>query len=257
MKVFRGHFGLALLLMVFLSMGCNSTKKATGGMDKEEATLDRLYREIGKRQIDVEWLDSRARVSFEDEYTRVQATAVIRMCKDSAIWASIRKFGFEVARVLIHPDSIYVMDRINNEYMTKPISAIKEYVDIPANFGILQNLLLGNLVVLGNRPELTKEASKYRLKVDEPEYKSEYYIDEDYHLERMDVLDVRSNTDVEIVFTDYKTYEDNKNFSYLRSLKIENQDQGLVQLGVSFSKVDFNIPKKLDFEIPKKYSKVD
>ena len=249
---------LLFSLLILLVNSCGSGKKLNNGEDLEKKRLEDIYRKIGERQLDSEWMDARAKIKYEDSDMQVGATAYIRVKKDSIIWVSVRKLGFEVARVLIQPDSIFVMDRLNNEYMKKHISAIKDYVELPANFQIIQALVYGNTVFFSaQRPFLEVVERNYKLSLNTPEMKSNYLIDEDFLLKSVDLLETRSGQSFAIQFDEYQLEEGNKNFSYLRSFEMDNPASGKASLDVRFSKVEFNIPKNISFEIPDKYTKMD
>jgi hypothetical protein len=70
--------------------------------------------------------------------------ANIRMKKDSAIWVSISPaLGIEAVRVLLRPDSIFMIDRIHKKGFAKPYSHLKT-LGIPFDFISLQAAIVGN-----------------------------------------------------------------------------------------------------------------
>ncbi len=245
-------------MLIWSLSACSGSRKVKKVEDLEAKKLEEVYRTLGERQLESEWMDARARIKYEDDAFQVGATAQIRVKKDSIIWVSVRKIGFEVARVLIQPDSVFVVDRVNNEYMKKPLSAIKEYIDLPANFQVIQSLVYGNPVFFSqSRPKLEVVDRNYKLSINTPEMRSQYFIDEDFLLKSLDVLEVRSGQNLVIQFDDYQIENDNQNFSYIRMFKMESPSSGQATLDVKFSKVEFNIPKNISFEIPDKYTRMD
>ncbi len=254
-------YGIAILwaiLLVFLVSSCGSGRKLNKEENLEKKKLEEIYRKIGERQLSSEWMDARARIKYEDSDMQVGATAYIRVKKDSVIWVSVRKLGFEVARVLVQQDSVFVLDRLNNEYMKKPISAIKEYIELPANFQMIQALVYGHPVFFSaQRPSVVIEDRNYKLSVNTTDLKSQYLIDEDFLLKSVDLLEIRTGQSFAVQFDDYQIEEGNQNFSYIRLFKMNSPASGQASLDVKFSKVEFNVPKNISFEIPDKYTKVD
>ncbi len=245
-------------LILWSITGCSAGRKAGKAEDMEAKKLEDIFRKLAERQLQSDWMDARARIKYEDEAYQVGAMAQIRVKKDSAIWVSVRKLGFEVARVLIQPDSVFVVDRVNNEYMKKPLNAIKEFIDLPANFQVIQSLVYGNPVFFSQtRPRLEIMDRSYKLSVNTPEMKSQYLIDEDFLLKSLDVQEVRSGQNLLIQFEDYQIENGNQNFSYIRMFKIDSPASGKATLDVRFSKVEFNIPKNISFDIPDKYTRMD
>lgn len=93
------------------------------------------------------WMEGRCQIQVESESMNLNGQAIIRVRKDSAIWLSVRKLGFEAGRALIVKDSFYYLDRLNNNFQSFPISYIREKYQLPGDFFYLQALLLGNAPV--------------------------------------------------------------------------------------------------------------
>lgn len=249
---------IALLSLSIMMVSCSGAKKAAKEADLKKRELDELFRKMGQAQVAADWMDSKARLRYADEDMKIGLTASIRVQKDSAIWASVRKFGFEVARVLINPDSVYVLDRVNNEYMAKELIDIRDYIDLPADFGLLQSLVMGDLVLFGSRkPELKVVDNEFILSTNQPNLKSKYIVDRDFRLRMIEVDDIRANQMFEINYDDYQKVNGDKNFSYIRNLSLKEQTVVKAELEVRFSRVEFNIPKDISFEIPDKYTRRD
>ncbi len=70
----------------------------------------------------------------------------IRWKKGEKIWMSMSIIGIEGARVVITRDSIKIMDKLNERYILKPISYIKEKTFIDLSFTDIEQLLLGQLI---------------------------------------------------------------------------------------------------------------
>src|SRR5690606_36685661 len=60
--------------------------------------------------------------------------------------------GIEVARVLITPDRIQIINRIQNEYIDKPFDYIYRYTSQEMGFNEIEDLLVGNMLSLGFAP---------------------------------------------------------------------------------------------------------
>lgn len=69
----------------------------------------------------------------------------IRMRNNEAIWVSVTAIaGLEVARVYITPDTVKILNRLDNIYIQKPFSYIYEFTNERITFQTLQSVLLGN-----------------------------------------------------------------------------------------------------------------
>jgi hypothetical protein len=71
----------------------------------------------------------------------------IRVEHNKRIWVSVSitaLLTFEVARVLITPDSLFVVNKVESKYLRKPFSYIYTYASKQINYKMLEALLVGN-----------------------------------------------------------------------------------------------------------------
>ena len=138
---------LIIAQIVLVGMSCNTNKQATTVVEPEEVplTAEDYLQDIVESQLQADWLDASAKLSYDDGSMAVGATATIKMQKDEVIWMSVKKFGFEIARAMITPDSLFILDRFNKEYAAEPIAYIAEKYNLPGDITTLQQILLGNL----------------------------------------------------------------------------------------------------------------
>jgi hypothetical protein len=150
-----GLFAFAILATIILGTGgCASAKKAGGTVPKRDLKIERATKSVQTR-YEFEWFDGKAKIDIDTEDLKVGLTATFRMQKDSMIWVALSKFGLEMARILITPDSAYVIDRLNREYYAEPVAEYLDKYHIPFGFGQLQDVILGLPVVI--------DGSKYKL----------------------------------------------------------------------------------------------
>jgi len=88
---------------------------------------------------------SKAVLSINDKSNDVNMN--FRIKNNEVIWVSVTALaGLEVARALITPDSVKILNRIDNVYIKKPFSYIYEFTNEQINFRTLQSILVGNTV---------------------------------------------------------------------------------------------------------------
>jgi hypothetical protein len=74
-------------------------------------------------------------------------TLNIRIKSDQKIWVSITAIaGIEVARALITPDSILLINRLQSLYVKQPFSYIYKSAGDKVNYKTLESLLIGNFI---------------------------------------------------------------------------------------------------------------
>ena len=217
-----------------------------------------LMKHLLSNQVSADWFGAKAKITYQDEYMRESFTGYIRMKKDSAIWMSFKKFSIEGARALITPDSIFVIDRINNQYLAKPFSYVQQEYRLPVGFQGLQAMLLGNPVFFSSETEASVDADRYLLSQKTDHLKAKYWIDAvKYLLLEFFVNDFRNNRELTYIASDYQQLPDKQKFSYFRRFNLKSKDLGTLQVDIDFSKVEINVPQQMSFSVPSSCEMVD
>lgn len=208
--------------------------------------------------VDANWLGARAKISYDDEYGGETFSANIRLRKDSVIWMNFKKFSIEGARVLITPDSIFVIDRINGQYIAKPFSYAQQEYSLPVGFQGLQAMLLGNPVFFSKETEAGVDSTRYTLSQKTENLQTKYWLESpDMLLRRFLIDDFRNKRTMDVASSDYRQLDDKQLFSHVRSLNLKSSDLGKMNVTIEFSKVEVNVPQEMKFEVPDGYKKVD
>lgn len=150
-------FVLFLLMIVLLPSACHRTKTITKSPSpiKQEvlttappvdAKADALLKQLKNNELPFSELALKLKTKVSSPDLNQSFTTNIRWKKHEKIWMSMSIIGIEGARVLITKDSIKIMDKINNRYILKPLSYIKEKTLVDLSFTDIENLLLGQLV---------------------------------------------------------------------------------------------------------------
>lgn len=161
-----------LITVVFLLVGCRTVKQAaqtttivvadtvqvlpaTPLVIPKKSLFDSvsyknlLFNEISNNKIVFTTFSAKAKVDFAIDNTSDNATAFVRIKKDSLIWVSLRgALGIEGARVLITPDSLIVFNTLKKELTRRSIGFLQELSKLPFDFYTLQDVLIGNPVYL-------------------------------------------------------------------------------------------------------------
>lgn len=259
LPVFRSFLGAFIVLTLVLSSGCNTNKKVT-----ETAVIDRplgpadYISVFAQNQVQAEWLNGSARLSFDDGDMSIGGTATIKMQKGKAIWMSVKKFGFEVARAMVTPDSLFILDRFNKEYAAEPISYISERFKLPADLAMLQQILLGNPVFLTQyTPKSSTEENILRWSAEDEDARNDFwFLLPDYQLDRMEVQQGGSARSLAIQLLNYQDAGTNRDFSYLRKIAVNSRETGKAEIEIEFTQVELNVPTNIDFSVPPRYERM-
>lgn len=238
-------------------MSCKSKKQLLDSPNLQPRTAEFLQQQIAQQQLKAEWLTGKMKVSFDNNGQQQKAFSTLKMRKDSLIWLNIKKLGIEGARVQITPDSVYLIDRINAQYMVKGLSFITEKFNLPTNFSMLQNFLLGNAVFFTRNLTATNDQVNYQLLGENEKLTTQYWLNGiSYQLTKMYVTDKKERR-LTAQFSNYQPLADQQQFAYFRNIDVDSADLGKVNVQFDFTEVVINEPTTIRFSIPDHYERVD
>ncbi len=250
----------SILIMALLFSACKakkevSTTTTTNTVERNSTAF--LVEQINKHKIDAEWLSAKARIVPDGFGIGVSLSANIRVHKDEAIWMNVSKIGLEAGRALIRPDSVFIIDRLNGMYYERPISYVESEFNLPADFTLLQEMILGNAVLLDEKNIKSKKLTdRHILSGTNADYQTEYRLGNvSYQLEEMSVNDETNQRNFFIDFDEYKTIDDNINFSHRRHIELNSEETGAGTILINFSKVEINVPKSMPFSVSPRYER--
>jgi len=128
----RGAIGIVwVAAMLSLASACSSRKHLTPAAPPE-ATY--------------EWLTAKMTMDLTAPGTEFNdITGTLRMRRDSTIWISASAFlGVESLRALITPDSVVVVNRMDQTYLAEPLAEVAARYRWPASFQETQAMMLGD-----------------------------------------------------------------------------------------------------------------
>lgn len=133
---------LWLLPAILISFsGCKSLRDLTSGNSGWKAIEKRALEE--QMDFSAVTLSGKAKLNYpEGGFNNLGASYRISIIQDSVIMIRVIKL-IEAARILITQDSIYVQNRINNQLIVCDFGLAEDAIGLPADFGLIQDLLLG------------------------------------------------------------------------------------------------------------------
>lgn len=143
-----------IIIFLFAAASCKSKKLVVvnrptakdSTVVKPVDVTDKLNA-IRSKQVTFNTFSGKAKTKLAINGDANDVTLNIRINRDQKIWISITAIaGIEVARALITPDSIQVINRFQSIYLKKPFSYVYRYAGKQVNFRTLQSLILGNAI---------------------------------------------------------------------------------------------------------------
>lgn len=247
-----------LLGLVLLTISCKSKKQLVNNNQLKPQTAEFLQQQLAQQQVKADWLTGKMKVSFDNNGQQQKAFSTLKMRKDSVIWMNVKKLGIEGARVQITPDSVYLIDRINGQYSVKGLDFITKKFNLPANFSMLQNFLLGNPVFFTRDLTAANDDLNYQLLGETERLTTQYWLNSiAYQLTKMYVVDKKDNRKLIAQFSDYRSLNEKQQFAYFRDIDVDSTEMGKVKVQFEFTEVKLDEPTTIRFSIPDHYERVD
>ena len=274
-KWFKIIFGLIFL---YLLNGCHSTKKLQTAIQRKDTVsvnmvnanvnlsdsnlntknpAIRILDSINKNKIDFKTFSAKAKVQYEDHNGKQpDFIAFIRLEKDSLLWISISStfLGIEAFRLYITPDTIIILNKLDKVVEYHPFSYVESIAQIPLNFSLLQDILVGNPVYVGDSIVSYRQTENRILIGTVGEYfKNLMTITPgNYDVERikLDDIDLSKNRTAGLL---YGNYEKNPNFDFSTYREINVSEKSKVDIRISFKQYEFNKDLSFPFAIPRNY----
>lgn len=143
--------------MIFLLFGCKAKKQLVRVNNpviadsvfvaKPDNNRTEKLAAIQSTQINFNTFSGKARTHLEIDDKGYDVTMNIRIQKNKQIWVSITAIaGIEVARAVITPDSIKIINKVQSVYLKKPFSYVYQYTGKQISYKTVEAIVIGNAV---------------------------------------------------------------------------------------------------------------
>jgi hypothetical protein len=148
----KPNFLLYLIIPLFFSQSCRVKKQMAIIEEPKEvsrvATENSgkvLFNQVILNKNTSEAISYIAEVDYKDAKQSASLNIEVAAKRNQYIYLNAKAFGLvNVARVMIQPDSIRILDLINRKYISASYRFMQSYSNAPMGFEQLQNLAFGN-----------------------------------------------------------------------------------------------------------------
>lgn len=249
---------VALCVLLATVFSC-ATKKRLPRSGTDERRVSRAERlrvidGITRHQLHFNTFSGRAKSRIAINKDNYDVTTNVRLVRDSAIWISVTALmGIEAGRVLITPDSVKIINRLQSEYVSQPFAYIHRFTTHKLDFSGLQQLLVGNTLnnIVDGDAEVTAFDEGYSLRGETNELQYTMQVDSNYRTLQVLLDDTSYNQRMETLYTNYREV-DQQAFPFDLHMALAATDFKLTA-EVVYSRVTFNEPQEMPFSIPQRY----
>lgn len=153
----------SVLTLLFIGTGCSSKKKMTKATLRE-FTASHLIKEVQENEFDFDSFQAKMNLKIETADKSFSTKGQLRMQKDSIIWTSISApLGVEVLRMMVTPDSVFMLNRNDKTYLIENISVFNDISPMITTIDFIQAVLVGNDINL-------RESDNYKISIKDGQY---------------------------------------------------------------------------------------
>ena len=205
-------------------------------------------------------LKAKVKMDYEGDNQSINATANIRMKKDSLIWISVTGLlSVEGARLMVTPDSVILMNKLKHNVVRRPIAYLATIAHLPISFSDMQDIILGNPLFTGGKIKgYQHQGTSWSADIENELFNSFVQL-----MQAPEAISMTRNTlkqqDQKVTRSCDLVYKDYQVFTGLRlatDRKITLEDQKKINIELQFKEVNFNQPLTFPFSIPKNYKQL-
>jgi len=250
-------WGVALFSLLLLS-ACSSTRlpdKVEGEME-EGAALKRLLMEP---DFPSNTIGYSGRVKLNSRDLNVSGTLHLFMENEKVCWLRLSKFGFEVGRARITPDSVIAINKLQNTYIQSAIEDLSEIIGSDLSFREIQHLVWGIPMRVNRKDKIIPKGENILVVSDPKSVQLQYSYLLRPPLDMLKAELYRENAgmseaqELKVDQSDFHKITDINNFPYLRQYSFSSpRDQLEIELNISTIELDES--KNTDIRIPAHYT---
>ncbi|MET3112984.1 hypothetical protein AAKU52_000703 [Pedobacter sp. CG_S7] len=262
MKPYHFKFFLLLGVIVLLFSACKTRKLVLAPPVVKTDTVNNIKAEnlmsLKNKNISFTTLSMKGKAQLNMNGNENNVTVNIRMLKDKKIWMSITALaGIEVARVLVTPDSLLVLNRLHGISLQKPFNYIHTFANKEVNFKLLQELLAGNAPqeFLLEKVDLELQNGVWLLKGSRNNLGYQILFNTLLKAEETNLNYILAAQTLKVVYGNYQKVNADlfPSSMQLNSLSGKNK----VAITFDFSKIESNIAMDFPFTVPKRFEVIN
>lgn len=211
------------------------------------------------QEFDFDYLTIKSKVKLEETHKTTNATALLRIRKDSLIWFNLSgTLGVQGMRGIITKDSVRIINRVEKQYLAYSFEDVSREFNFPIDFELVQAMVIGDMPKSTAEDDYTRlTRGKYIVRQNLGDISIDNYINpEIMKLVEVDVTEKTTENSLKLLYKDFKELNNQAfPFSSFISL-IHNNEFGELetQLTIEHSKVEVSEESlRFPFTVPKKY----
>lgn len=213
---------------------------------------------IRDAQTNFNTFSGKAKTRLDINGSSNDVTLNVRIQRDKKIWVSITAIaGIEVARAMITPDSLLLINKLQSVYLRKPFTYVNRYAGKEVNYKTLESVMMGNAI-----PELLTEDAEFNsangnttLTGGLNEVVFKLILGPDLKVTQTNLSNPAAGQSLQVTNSAF-IQATNRVMPSQIDINSSVKDKK-IQVNLHFIKTDFDLPLEFPFNIPSRYTPAD
>jgi hypothetical protein len=248
----------AIIVGIALFTSCGARKQVitTSSSVENKITPTNENADYLINNLDFHSFSGRAKAKVELGNDNQDVTMHVRIQRNKAIWISLTGsfLNVEGARLLITPDSVKIMNKLQGEYTVKPFNFIHRYTGEGVSFGVLQDLLIANVssdLLRTDQMTVAKATDDVQLVGVKNNLSFQYSLNGKFRPKVIRLTAVGSSQNLEAF---YSSFNDVTGYNFPQNQNIKLSATGFqVNAVLNYNKIEFNQELEMPFTVPARY----
>lgn len=248
-------------LAILTSCGARKqTAKLPIGSDPNGTIVSNRNADFLINNLDFHTFSGRAKAKLEMGKDNQDVTMHVRIQRNKAIWMSVTGtfLNVEGVRMLITPDSVKIINKLQGEYIAKPFNYIHRYTGDGVTFGVLQDILLANVssdLLRTDKLTVAQASDDVQIVGAKDELSFQYSLNGKYRPKVFRLTPIGSSNSLEAF---YSSFNDVTGYNFPQNQNVKLSASSLsVTAVLNYNKIEFNQELEMPFAVPARYKVLD
>lgn len=270
---FRNKNLLIYIIIIIFFSSCAITKIVKVHKTKN-LTIEKIYSNVKANQVNYNTYSIKYSAKIDLDGKDYNVGGNLRIKKDSAIWISMTAgFGIEIVRVLLTPDTVKMINRLNSTYFVGDYNYLNNLLHFNFNFNTIQSILT-NTFFCYNSKLSDKSIKQFEVSTTDHSYflhatpkysKQDSLIKHDvmqqflimpdtYKIIKIGLVDYLFNRNLQIGFSDFINVNNNQLPKKISFIFNKGTKKSVIDL--KYNKITVDNSLRMPFHISKKYKSI-
>ena len=212
-------------------------------------------------KITYEWVSYQMKISMEKEEEKLAFQCFFVNRIDSLIYLNLNRSGIELARVVLTPDSVIYVNKLEHEYYAGDYRFLRRVLGFPLDFGMVQSLLNGvDFTDFSDTLHRVEEDGKLHYVAPQRTNRQgtvslmqSIEIGEGGVILDNDMTDLKTMRDFDIEYVDYTVFD---SIPFFTKIDVE-MEMDEVSIEAVLKNIRFNVPGPTAIRIPESFKEVE